>query len=198
MKKIFLILSMIALAAIGGPLSAKHTSNEVTINNKVSSAEWIGKKVTGQHNGAISIKQGKLNLHDGQLSGGKIVIDMTSITCTDLTKEQGGDKLVGHLNSPDFFDTKNHSTATLVINGVKTIEGNKYNISGTLTIKGITKPISFPATIDMKDGKLGAYAEMKVDRTLYEIKYGSGKFFEGLGDKMIDDEFSIKFKIAAK
>ena len=198
MKKIFLILSMIALAAIGGPLSAKHTSNEVTINNKVSSAEWIGKKVTGQHNGAISIKQGKLNLHDGQLSGGKIVIDMTSITCTDLTREQGGDKLVGHLNSRDFFDTKNHSTATLVINGVKTIEGNKYTISGTLTIKGITNPISFPATIDMKDGKLGAYAEMKVDRTLYEIKYGSGKFFEGLGDKMIDDEFSIKFKIAAK
>ena len=197
MKKIFLILSMAALAAIGGPLSAKHNSNEVTINNKVSSVEWIAKKVTGQHSGAISIKQGKLNLHDGQLSGGKIVIDMTSITCTDLTREQGGDKLVGHLNSPDFFDTKNHSTATLVINGVKTIEGNKYTISGTLTIKGITKPISFPATIDMKDGKLGAYAEMKVDRTLYEIKYGSGKFFEGLGDKMIDDEFSIKFKIAA-
>jgi polyisoprenoid-binding protein YceI len=198
MKKIFLILSMVALAAIGGPLSAKHTSNEVTINNKVSSVEWIGKKVTGQHSGAINIKQGKLNLHDGQLSGGKIVIDMTSITCTDLTREQGGDKLVGHLNSRDFFDTKNHSTATLVINGVKTIEGNKYTISGTLTIKGITNPISFPATIDMKDGKLGAYAEMKVDRTLYEIKYGSGKFFEGLGDKMIDDEFSIKFKIAAK
>ena len=197
MKKRVLLLSMIALSAFGNILSAKHNHSDLTINTKVSSVEWTGKKVTGEHTGAITIKEGTLNLHDGLLSGGTVTIDMSTITCTDLKPEKGGEKLVGHLNSPDFFDAKNHTTATFKFNTVKVIEGNKHQITGDLTIKGITNPITFPATIDIKDGKLGAYAEMSVDRTLYDIKYGSGKFFEGLGDKMIKDEFSIKFKIAA-
>lgn len=197
MKKNILLLSLIALTAFSTTLFANHNHSDLKINTKVSSVNWVGKKVTGQHNGTINIKEGTLNLHDGHLSNGKIVIDMTSITNEDLEGEWN-QKLVGHLNSPDFFDTKNHATSTLEIKSVKIIEGNKHMISGTLTIKGITKPIEFPATIEMKDGKLGAFAEMKVDRTLYNIKYGSGKFFEGLGDKMIDDEFIIKFKIAAE
>ena len=197
MKKKILLLSMIALTAFGNTLSAKHNHSDVKVNTKVSSVEWIGKKVTGQHSGGISIKEGILNLHDGHLSTGKIVMDMSSITNTDMEGEMA-QKLVGHLNSPDFFDVANHATATLDITGTKATEGNKHMISGNLTIKGITKPITFEATVEMKDGKLGAFAEMKVDRTLYDIKYGSGKFFEGLGDKVIDDEFIIKFKIAAE
>ena len=198
MKKRILLLSIIALTALGNTISAKHNHSDITINTKVSSVEWIGKKITGQHSGQITIKEGTLNLHDGHLSGGVVVMDMTSITCTDIKPEEGGDKLVGHLNSPDFFDTKNNPTATLTITEVKKMEGNKHMVSGNLTIKGITKPISFPATIEMKDGKLGAYAEMNIDRTLYDIKYGSGKFFEDLGNKAIADEFTIKFKIAAQ
>src|SRR5690606_19568061 len=77
-------------------------------------------------------------------------------------------------------------------------KGSTYTVKADLTIKGITKEIEFPATIEIKDGKVAAYAEVKVDRTLYDIKYGSGKFFEGLGDKMIDDFFTVKFKVAAK
>lgn len=198
MKKRILILSVIALTAFSNTLSAKHNHSDLKINTKVSSVEWIGKKVTGQHTGAITIKEGGLNLHDGHLSTGKIVMDMTSLTCTDLKPEQGGGKLIGHLNSPDFFDVANHGTATLEITGAKATTGDKQTISGNLTIKGITKPITFEATVTMKEGKLGAFAEVKVDRTLYDIKYGSGKFFEGLGDKMIEDEFIIKFKIAAE
>jgi len=197
MKKKILLLSLIALTAFSSTLFANHNHSNLKINTKVSSVNWVGKKVSGQHEGVITIKEGSLNLHDGHLSAGKIVIDMSSITCTDLEGKMG-QKLVGHLNSPDFFDVANHQTSILQITGVKTIEGNKHMIAGNLTIKGITKPISFPATIDMKDGKLGAYAEIKIDRTLYDIKYGSGKFFEGLGDKMIDDHFMIKFKIAAE
>lgn len=198
MKKKILLLSIIALTAFSNTLLAKHNHSDVKINTKVSSVEWVGKKVTGQHNGLITIKEGQLNLHDGHLSGGKVVIDMSSITCTDLKAEKGGKKLVGHLNSADFFDVANHETATLEITGAKKTEGNKHLVSGKLTIKGITHPISFPATIEVKDGRLGAFAEVKVDRTLYDIKYNSGKFFDGLGDKMIDDEFIIKFKIAAE
>ena len=128
---------------------------------------------------------------------GKITIDMESIKSTDL-EGKWAQKLIGHLNSADFFDVTNYKTSALEINNVKLIEGNEYTISGNLTIKNITQPIEFPATIEYKDEKLAAYAEIKVDRTLYDIKYGSGKFFEGLGDKMINDEFTIKFKIAAE
>ncbi len=197
MKKSILILSLIALTTFSNKLSAKHNHSVMKINTKVSNVEWVGKKVSGQHNGTITIKEGTLNLHDGHLSGGKIVIDMTTIINTDL-KGEWNQKLVNHLNSVDFFDTKNHTTATLEITGVKKTEGNKHLISGNLTIKGVTKPTTFSTTVDIKDEKLGAYAEMKIDRTLYDIKYRSGKFFEGLGDKMIEDEFVIKFKIAAE
>ena len=87
MKKQFLILSIIALTAFSGTLSAKHNHSDVKINTKVSTVEWVGKKVSGQHNGTIAIKEGTLNLHDGHLSSGKIVIDMTTITNTDLEGE---------------------------------------------------------------------------------------------------------------
>lgn len=197
MKKTILILSVVMLSAFATKAHANHNEKDLSINTKVSNVDWIGKKVTGQHTGTINIKEGNLHLHDGNLSTGKVVIDMSSISCTD-TEGEWGQKLVSHLNSADFFDVENHKTATLEITSTKKIEGNKYTVSGNLTIKGITKPIIFESTIEIKDGKLAAYAEVKVDRTLYDIKYGSGKFFEGLGDKMIDDEFIVKFKIAAE
>ncbi len=196
MKKAIILFSTTVLLAFSASATKKHNHSELKINTEVSTVEWIGKKVTGQHNGNISIKEGTINLHDGVPSKGKVVINMESITCSDLEGEWS-DKLVGHLNSPDFFDVANHKTATLDIKSIKVIKGNDYKVSGDLTIKGITKPIEFNSTIEIKDGKLAAYSEIKVDRTLYDIKYGSGKFFEGLGDKMIDDEFIIKFKIAA-
>lgn len=191
------IILTIALAVASIFTVSAHNHGEVTINNKISSVEWIGKKVTGQHTGTIMIKEGKLAMHDGQLSGGKVTIDMTSILCTDL-KGEWADKLVGHLKSGDFFDVENHNTATLEIIKVTPGKDGNYSVSGNLTIKGISKPIEFTSTIDVKDGKLAAYAEVTVDRTLYDVKYGSGKFFEGLGDKAINDEFTIKFKIAAQ
>ena len=197
MKKTILLLSLTVITALSSKSFANHNHSELTVNTKVSNIDWVGKKVSGEHTGTINIKEGAIQFHDGHLSGGKILIDMASMTTTDLEGEWA-DKLIGHLNSPDFFDVKNHNTATLTITSFKLNEGTNYSVSGTLMIKGISKPITFPATIEMKDGKLAAYAEVKVDRTLYDIKYGSGKFFEGLGDKMIDDEFIVKFKIAAE
>ena len=197
MKKTILLLSLAVVTALPSGAFA-HNHSKLTVNTKVSNVDWVGKKVSGQHTGTINIKEGSISLHDGHLSGGTVIMDMSSIAVTDITAEQGGDKLKGHLNSPDFFDAAKHQTATLTINSYKLEKGSSYVVAGTLSIKGITKPISFPATIELKDGKLAAYAEVKVDRTLYDIKYGSGKFFEGLGDKMIDDEFIVKFKIAAE
>lgn len=197
MKKIFLFAGAALFIGLSSFTTKIHNEKNLTLNASVSSVEWVGKKVAGQHNGTIAIKEGSLHLHDGNLSGGKVMIDMSTIACSDLEGDWAA-KLVGHLNSKDFFDVENHKTSTLEIKSVKKIEGNKHTVMGDLTIKGITKAIEFPVTVEMKEGKLAAYAEVKVDRTLYDIKYGSGKFFEGLGDKMIDDHFIIKFKIAAE
>lgn len=198
MKKSLIILSAIAGISLSSFTLNNHNEGELTLNTEVSKVEWIGKKVTGQHNGTINIQEGTLHLHDGKMETGKVVINMESIVCEDLEDENWNSKLVGHLNSADFFDVQNHKTATLEILSVSQITETQHTVKGSLTIKGITKPISFPVTIEMKDSKLAAYAEVSVDRTLYDIKYGSGKFFEGLGDKMIDDQFIVKFKIAAE
>lgn len=194
MKKIILS-TVLAFSTV---LSANaHENNELKINSKTSSVEWIGKKVTGQHNGTINIKEGNLSIHDGKIEKGTVTIDMTTISVSDLEGEWST-KLKGHLESPDFFDVENHNTAVFEITKVESGKDGNSKVSGNLTIKGITKPIEFDAKVEMKDGKLAAYAEVEIDRTLYDIKYGSGKFFEGLGDKMINDEFVIKFKIAAQ
>ncbi|MCC7331376.1 MAG: YceI family protein [Flavobacteriales bacterium] len=193
MRKIILSATLVLSTVLG---TKAHNNTEIKINNSISSVEWIGKKVTGQHNGGISIKEGTFQLHDGKLEKGKVIIDMTTITCADLTGELN-QKLVGHLNSKDFFDIENNKTATLDIIKIAPGKDGFSTVSGNLTIKGITKPIEFSAKIDVKEGKLAAFAELKVDRTLYDIKYGSGKFFDSLGDKTIDDYFTIKFKIGA-
>ena len=193
-KKI--IVSFVLIIATMIQVSAQK-SRKVSIDNTVSSVEWTGKKVTGQHTGAISINSGSLTLKNGKLVKGTISIDMTTITCSDL-KGEWNDKLIGHLKSADFFDVENYKTAVLKINKVTEGKDGNSTVNGTITIKGITKPIEFSTKMEIKDGKLAAFAEVNIDRTLYNIKYGSGKFFEDLGDKAINDEFIVKFKIAAK
>jgi len=152
-------------------------------NSKVT---WEGKKVTGAHHGEIQLKSGTIEFTNGALSAGNFVIDMTTITCNDLEGESAAN-LVNHLNSPDFFNTRKFKEASLSFTNVKHIEGVDYRVTGELTIKGITHPITF--TADMRDGL--ATAKIKIDRTKYDIKYGSGSFFDNLGDKAIDDIFVI-------
>lgn len=156
-----------------------------------SKVEWTGKKVTGQHTGEISIKQAALEFNSGKLVGGDFVLNMNSITCTDLEGKSAAN-LVKHLKSDDFFATDVHKTATLKFTEVKHIEGVDYRVFADLTIKGITKPVVFVA--DMRNGV--ATAKINVDRTLYDVKYGSGSFFDNLGDKAIDDIFIVNVSLA--
>jgi len=163
---------------------------------------WLGKKVTGQHNGTINLKSGEVLVKNDTLTGGRFEFDMNSITDLDLTDEKMNAKLTGHLKSADFFNVDSFATATFEITSAEMIanpvDSNNYNISGNLTIKGITNNISFPAVIVSKDGMFNAKATIKVDRTLWNIRYGSGKFFKGLGDKMINDEFEVTIDILAQ
>jgi polyisoprenoid-binding protein YceI len=161
------------------------------IDVNASTVNWTGKKVTGQHTGTVKIKSGELKMEDGNLSGGSFVIDMTSIACTDLPADSGA-KLVGHLSSDDFFGIANYPTANLTITNVKKdAKAGNFVVTADLTIKGITKAIEFVA--DVKDH--AAKATISIERTQYGIKYGSGSFFDGLGDKMIYDNFDLSVNL---
>ena len=179
-NKLKLIIALIVVA------STTTFAQKKEIKTAESTINWTGKKVTGSHSGTLSFSNGYLTFEGEKISGGEFTVDMTSLTVTDLKAGAGKEKLEGHLNSDDFFGVANHKTATLVIKKA-TKARSGYNVEGSLTIKGKTNPISF----DLAIRENTAIANLKVDRTKYDIKYGSGSFFDNLGDKAISDEFEL-------
>lgn len=185
MKKISTLLAILFIAVT---VSAQ----DYNVNTEKSELKWNGKKVTGEHWGYMSLKDGAFTIKDNKIVKGTFTIDMTSMTCEDLEDPKWNKKLVDHLKSDDFFSVDKFPSATLQITESTAFKGNEATVKGTLTIKGITHPISFTA---VKSGNM-YNANIKVDRTKYEVKYGSGKFFDNLGDNMIYDDFTLDVKIA--
>lgn len=191
MKK--LVLTTFAIAATLFVSAQKGASSSVKLTSENTIVTWLGKKVGGSHEGAISVKEGVLNLEKGMLKNGKVVIDMNSITCTDIADKEKNAYLVGHLKNEDFFNVSAHQTATLEIVSVKAAKGGKVAITGNLTIKGITKPVSFMATVNSKNG-FQATATLVFDRTKYDIKYASG-IIGTVADKAIEDNVTLNITI---
>ena len=187
-----MIKTLIVLAALLGT-EAKENYKVSTDDSKV---EWVGKKVTGQHNGAIALKGGRLEMEGEQLVGGLFTIDMTSIEVLDLTDDSKG-KLEGHLKSGDFFGVEKFPTATFVITKAVPQGTGAYKIVGNITIKGKTEEIQFPATVEEKDGNIIAAATLSIDRSKFDVRYGSGSFFDNLGDKTIYDNFDLTISLVA-
>lgn len=155
-----------------------------------SSIEWTGKKVLGSHNGTINFQEGYLQMDGDQIVGGMFVVDMSSIKVTDLEGEMRG-KLEGHLRSDDFFGIANHPTSNLKIkNATQTAEG-VYKVNAEITIKGTTEPLNFV----LNKTESGATATLKIDRTKFGVRYGSGSFFDNLGDNTISDTFELNVNI---
>lgn len=161
-----------------------------SVDTRKSEITWTGSKVTGTHYGNIGLKDAKLDFDNGKLKGGFFTIDMTSMTVTDI-KGSSADKLLAHLKSDDFFSVDIYNEATLEIIQVAHVKDFDYVIVGNLTIKGITKMAKFEAIIKDKS----ASANIVVDRTEYDIKYGSGSFFDNLGDKAINNNFSLQVNL---
>jgi polyisoprenoid-binding protein YceI len=166
------------------------------VDVKASTFNWLGKKVTGEHNGTIGIQSGSLVVNGGILQGGEFTIDMKTIKCLDLTDAGYNAKLVGHLTTPDFFDVANFPIAKLNIKKATLKSGSNYDLSGELTINGVTQPIAFPSVVSVDTkGAITATAKFDVDRTKFGSKFGSKSFFESIGDKMIYDNFQVDVKI---
>ncbi|HEX4887294.1 MAG TPA: YceI family protein [Luteibaculaceae bacterium] len=192
---------LVAVSAIAA--NPKAENGKYTIDAKASKLKWVGKKVTGEHTGYISFKSGVITTKGNSIASGNAVVDMTSITCTDLTDAEYNGKLVGHLKAEDFFDVAKFNESEFKLNTITPISGakegaNNYTVKGTLTIKGVTQSIEFPAKVEIKGKTLVVRADVTFDRTKYGIKYGSKSFVEGIGDKAISDEVQLSFALVAK
>ncbi len=184
MKKalLFLMLSPVFFVS----LTAQEKLTADTSKTKIL---WLGERITNQHTGSINLQSGWITWQDNKIVSGEFVIDMTTIK--ESTRNA---RLETHLKSDDFFSVEKFPTSKLVITGSTPFDKGSGVVTGTLTIKGITKPIEIKAVRQNKDDGLWFYANIIIDRTLYDIRYGSGSFFENLGDRTIFDD--IKFKVS--
>lgn len=179
------------------------TANDGVLNNKyvanvdASEITWKGYKVTGAHDGTVDLKNGALVFENNVLVGGEFTIDMTTITNVDMAGSGGAAKLEGHLKSEDFFGVEKYPTAFFKITKVIPYgTAGEYRVAGDLTIKGITKPVKFMTTVTNTGGVLTATADITIDRSEYDVRYGSGSFFDDLGDKALHDDFDLNVKLS--
>lgn len=199
MKNSFLITLASLIAFMGMSFTLSDGANKtVNIDTQKSLVTWKGYKVTGEHAGKVNLKNGNLTFQNGILTGGNFEIDMNTITCTDLEGEWA-DKLVGHLKSDDFFGVSTYPTSRFVITKVVSKgKPGEYKVTGQLTIKGKTKEIKFDSVVKEVGANYVAESAIKIDRTEFDVRYGSGSFFDSLGDKTIYDEFDLNVKIVTK
>ncbi|MGS2740475.1 YceI family protein [Sinomicrobium sp. M5D2P17] len=186
MKNKFAKAALTLVVALGATAFTTIDKEEKKVDVTTSKVTWKGYKVTGSHEGIINLKEGSLVFEGDKLTGGQFVVDMTSLTSTDLEGDSQG-KLNGHLKSDDFFGVEKYPTSNLVITKVKATGKNAYKVTGDLTIKEKTHPVTFDLSVYGNK----ATGALKVDRTKYDVRYGSGSFFENLGDKTIYDEFDL-------
>lgn len=180
-------------------LSGSATYNVEPAN---SSIEWEGRKVLLENytdNGTVDVQSGTIIVADGKLSGGEAVVDMTSLKSTYTANTQFAlDRLDSHLKSDDFFGVETYPTASLEITDVKESGDMSYQVTADLTIKGTTKSVTFPATAYMSGDGVVVEATVEVDRTLFGVRFGSGQFFDNLGDNVIDDMFTLDVRLMSR
>jgi polyisoprenoid-binding protein YceI len=162
-----------------------------------SKIKWLAKKVTGEHNGAVAISDGRFHVQNNLVTDASLHIDIGSITDADLTDRASNNKLVTTLKGETFFDSAKYPDASFASTSVVHVSGPQYTVKGNLTIKGITNKLSFPATIIVNQNKLTATAKIAVDRTKFDIKIRSKSFFQNLGDKVIYDNFTLDVTLFA-
>jgi polyisoprenoid-binding protein YceI len=169
-----------------------------TVDTDKTIVTWTGKKVTGQHTGHVKAKSGSLTVNDGVVTKGDVVVDMKTITSTDITDKETNAKFIGHITTADFFDVNKYPESKLVITGSKK-NAKGLEVTGNFTMMGKTNPITFQATeVSATDSMFSANADLKLDRTKWGLQYGSSSFIKGLGDKAIDNEFMVNVKLIGK
>lgn len=212
MKK-FLLPALFAVATLGAAPAAsaqKMNSTKMATNAEayklqpqLSTLGWEGKAVTHGHNGTMQFSDGELLVKGNALVGGTVTVDMKTLKATDITDTENHAKFVGHMSGDDFFGVEKNPTSVFKIVSVTPIKGaakdaDNATIAGDMTIKGVTQRISFPAKVGVKDGVAAASGKATIDRTKFGLKYGSKSFFDSIGDKAINDDFTLSFNVIGK
>jgi polyisoprenoid-binding protein YceI len=190
MKKIAIVLSALFVLTAFTTHVDKYTA-DVTKSKLV----WKAEKVTGGHDGHVSLKSGNVFMDHGKIAKASFVVDMNSITNDDIKSEKYSNKLVGHLKSEDFFNVKKHPEVSFDMIKATPVGNGKFDVFGNITIKGIQGVISFPMMLKESKSELEVSGTFSFDRTKFDIKYDSGSFFENLGDRAIKDDVVIDFNI---
>lgn len=191
MSKISVISILLFLIATAMVSDSNVNTYKISTDN--SAIEWVGKKISGQHSGTIAIKSGDLQLKGKEIIGGSFVMDMSSIKVTDIAESNPQNKkLLVHLENADFFDVAKYPEAKMVIESVVKKSDNVFTVTGNLTIKDKTNPISFESTVSgQTKNTIITRANLKIDRTKYGIVYKSST----LGEAMINDVFDLNIKL---
>ena len=193
MKRTSLIVLIIVLIAL--PLSAQ---KKYTADPTATKITWTGKKLGKEHVGTIGLKEGYINIEKNAITGGEFLVDMTTIKNTDIQDDKMNGMLVGHLKSDDFFGVEKYPASKLVLTGGSRFINGTANVKGIMTIKHSSHPVEFTVK-ETAVGDVKTYtAVITIDRSLYDVRYGSGKFFTDLGDKAISDEFTLQITLVAK
>lgn len=165
-----------------------------------STIKWIGRKILGSHYGYVNFKTGYIKAEGNRITEGIFEVDMSTINVQDIDDKGMNQKLVKHLKSDDFFSVDKFPTAKFLITHVTQIKNVKpdepnFAITGKMTIKGITHTVAFPAFVKAEGNVIRANAKFEIDRTKFDIRYKSGSFFEGLGDNLIYDNFTLELNL---
>jgi polyisoprenoid-binding protein YceI len=188
---------------LSSPLAFAAGTTQLQLDPASSQVKWEGRKkiVDSKHFGTIGVKEGSFTLKNGELTAGTVVIDMNSIQNEDVEDEGYRAKLVGHLKSEDFFEVEKFPTATFQLTRVKALKAGKggatHELSGDLTLKGKTQPVTLQARVEKTGKGMEGTADLTLDRTRWDVRYGSDKFFKSLGDKVIHDEIKLQLKLVA-
>jgi polyisoprenoid-binding protein YceI len=191
-------------SSVPSPSAAIIRDGAYRVDTEKSIVEWIGRNINNRHNGRIAVSGGEVVLAGGLPVSGHFVLDMNTITNLDLQDEGWRGMLHRHLKSEDFFDVERYPTAVFELGGAAAIAGAtpgtpNVEIAGKLTVKGTTRPLCFPAMVALQeDGTLKAQAALDLDRTLWNICYGSGKLYERLGMHLVNDLISVELFIVAR
>lgn len=192
-KKIFITTAIVLFTGL--ILNAQTIYKADVANSKIT---WLGKKVTGEHSGTINLADGEITVNKDMLTKASFIIDMNSLKSTDMSDEGYRAKLDGHLKSDDFFGVEKFPKASFVMDKAVKIQKGTTFVNGKITIKGTTLPMTVKVVItDVAEGKR-IFADLTIDRTKFNLRYGSGSFFDNLGDKTIYDDFNVSLNILMK
>ena len=163
--------------------------------------EWTGRNLTSAHSGTIKLHAGQIEVRDGRPVRGEFTLDMESTENLDVPDSKMRQILIDHLKSDDFFDVQRFPTVEFRLSKIMALLGARrgnpnWEVTGELTLKSVTNQIVFPAIIGLtSDGLIVAEAHFDIDRTRWNVLYGSGKFYEKLGKHLVNDEVSLALKL---